>query len=65
MSRYRIVFRVEDALTGETLMRDTSVVFEASTSPIYDRLIDSLLVMAKIIKAALRPEVNNETARPQ
>jgi hypothetical protein len=64
MSRYRIVFRVEDA-AGEIIMRERAVPFETAGASFYERLSDTLLVIAKLIKAALIPTVDQQNGTPR
>lgn len=61
MNRYRIVFRVEDS-AEQTIMQDRTVTFDADQH-IYERLSDALLLMAKLIKGALCPEIFDATPR--
>jgi hypothetical protein len=63
VSRYRIVFRVEDAL-GAHVVTDRQIIFTGSDDRLYGHLTGALLIMAKIIKQALRPEeVTDATPR--
>ncbi|MFM0141746.1 hypothetical protein [Paraburkholderia sp. RL18-085-BIA-A] len=64
MSRYRIVFRVEDG-AGETVMRERAVPFEADATSFYEHFGDSLLVIAKLVKQALIPRVEKDAATPR
>jgi hypothetical protein len=62
MSRYRIVFRVEDE-AGRHVVNDRQVVFSASGGSVYDHIAPALLIIAKLIKAALSIETADATSR--
>lgn len=65
MTRYSIVFRVEDA-NGKTVMRERAVPFEADGASFYDHLSGAILIIAKLVKAALIPTIEQDaaTSRP-
>jgi hypothetical protein len=63
MIRYRIMFRVEDD-AGRHVVRDRQIAFTGSDDRLYGHLTGALLIMAKIIKQALKPEeVTDATPR--
>jgi hypothetical protein len=55
VSRYRIMFRVEDE-AGRHVVSDRQIAFTDSDDRLYGHLTGALLIMAKIIKQAFRPE---------
>lgn len=62
MKQYRLVFRVEDG-DKQTLVPEQQLVFFEGGN-LYDRLTKVMLLMAKLIKASLCPEVANATPSP-
>lgn len=64
MSRYRIVFRVEDG-TGQTVMKERAVPFEANGDSFYAHLSDALILIARLVKQALIPCSEPKHADPR
>jgi len=61
MTRFYIIFRVEDG-DRQVLVPEQQLMFFAGDN-LYDRLTNVMLLMAKLIKAALCPEVKDATPR--